>query len=62
MFDEMKKSLKVIKNPATEGMNSYMITIDVKSYSEIVEVGKVTVDLSEHDFKTDNKIYIKTLY
>ena len=62
MFDELKETLKGMRNPATQGMNSYMITIDVKSSSEIVEIGNINVELSEHDFKTDNKINIKTLY
>ena len=62
MFDELKETLKGMRNPATQGMNSYVITIDVKSSSEIVEIGNINVELSEHDFKTDNKINIKTLY
>lgn len=62
MFDELKEMLKGMKNPATQGMNSYMITVDVKASSEVVEIGNVKVELSEHDFKTDNKINIKTLY
>lgn len=62
MFDELKTTLKGLKNPATEGMNSYMITIEVNSESEVVTIGSVKVELSEHDFNIDNIINIKTLY
>ena len=58
MFDELKTTLKALKNPASEGMNSYKITIEIKISDNITQIGKIDVELSDHDFKTD----IRTSY
>ena len=53
MFNELKEILKAIKNPATSGMNSYKIIIEVKPYNDGFQVGHIDVELSNHDFKAD---------
>ena len=54
LLGKMRQMLKGLKNPTTEGMNSYMITIDIIEEDGSIKVGDITVNVSDYDFSKDS--------
>lgn len=54
LLGKMRQMLKGLKNPTTEGMNSYMITIDIIEEDGLIKVGDITVNVSDYDFSKDS--------
>lgn len=54
ILGKMRQMLKGLKNPTTEGMHCYKITVDIIEEDGLIKVGDITADVSDYYFTKDS--------